>query len=151
MGKSISLPDLFQPTAGRNESRAFGMLLCPACRCYPFFCFPIMSWKVGVRCRFFNLVPIQTRVIVLVQRWLDLRETAEIFNPELRQGGPMSLRKVEKMQNFVVKRSIGNMCMLKGVISSCYCGSIVKYINADTPITKHKLVGEHLNNSWMAY
>jgi hypothetical protein len=85
-----------------------------------------------------------------LKRWLDLGETAEIFNPELRQGGPMSLRKVEKMQNFVVKRSIGNMCMLKGVISSFYCGSIVKYIRADTPITKHKLVGEHLDNSWMA-
>jgi hypothetical protein len=40
-----------------------------------------------------------------LKRWLDLGETAEIFNPELRQGGPMFLRKIEKMQNFVVKRS----------------------------------------------
>jgi len=85
-----------------------------------------------------------------LKRWLDLGETAEIFNPELRQGGPMSLRKIEKMQNFVVKRSTGTTCMLKGVISSFDCGSIVKYIRADTPITKHKLVGEHLDNSWMA-
>ncbi len=57
----------------------------------------------------------------------------------------MSLRKVEKMQNFVVKRSIGNMCILKGVISSFYCGSIVNYIRADTPITKHMLVIELLD------
>jgi hypothetical protein len=40
MGKSISLPDLFQPTVGRNESHALGMVLCPACRCYAFLLLP---------------------------------------------------------------------------------------------------------------
>lgn len=51
MGKSISLLDLFQPTAGRNESHAFWMVLCPACRCYPFLLLPnyvLEDWVYSV-------------------------------------------------------------------------------------------------------